>query len=168
MIYRSGFLALLEETIGRPLHDYELLELTAVINEEDTYITKAKTGVYVDPKLNERAAFYSEPTYHHLSDVKGLDLTNGWLYDRRMKVLIHGLFGGHELFAKTLYAIYNDIEWFDEEDAEKYINENYGCFISRTCNMFVPIKADTFIFTDEEYVLDSTKVKGQLGWRGVK
>lgn len=113
--------------------------------------------------------------YYDLSQVKetsNLDKSR-WLYDRKSKTWIVGIFGSHEFIVGALYAVYNNLLDEDgyatgmelEEYAEKYVEEGYGFYVSGSMNMWIPIKGDDVHLTEEEQIFNS--LKGKLSWRGI-
>ena len=153
---------------GRPLTERQALRLDCGCEPEDLEGTmRGIDGGWIKSLRGKVPEFIPI----HNAPARLAEGTIGWwLYDRKSATWIINMNRGtHELMAGALYDVYSDepSDWINLDAlAEKYIDEGYGCFVSGSMNMYIPIKDDSFILTEHEQVLD--RAKGSLKWRGIR
>lgn len=151
---KKEFYLLIEEVINRSLTELEI-ELLDIVCESDSS-TYSSNCILLE--------------YVHITDMP-IRVMRGscgyWLYDRKTKVALLGLERGlHEQLMSTLYAIYTNSNYLSFEDnAEHYINQCMGFYLSGSLNMHIPIKADQCILSQNEQIFNTSK--GKLSWRGI-
>lgn len=164
---KEDFLARIETAVNRPLLDVEKdilsigeqkvdmsrLQLRLDAGFIDTtrgYITEFIDVCDVATRLAEKRIGY-------------------WLYDRATKMWVINMErGAHTVFAGALHTILSGgdiVMASSDEDAEKYILEHRGFYVSGAMNMYIPIKDEKMRFTPEEEVFELAR--GTLGWRGI-
>lgn len=162
----NAFYERIEKFINRPLTELEVDFLDiACLPENLERLEEGLAGGWIDTLKGKVPEFIS------LEDVESR-LSEGtigyWLYDRNTKTWIINMNrGSHEHLAGTLYGIFDDNTkaYTIERDAEKYIEEQLGFFISGAMNMYIPIKDDRCILTVDEQVFN--EAKGPHCWRGI-
>jgi hypothetical protein len=166
---KQDFYARLAEVIERPLTELEteLLDMACELDAAE------KRRLELDVEADARSTIKGRvPEFIPLAEVstRAAEGSYGyWLYDRRTKTWLIGMSRGtHEHLAGLLHRILTGAgDGFFSLDtaAERYIEEHLGFFVSGAMNMYIPIKDEGCVLTDEEQVFD--QLKGKLSWRGI-
>ena len=163
---KQDFYARLSEVVKRPLTALEVKLLDIACDPEDLEgLKRGVDGGWIKSLKGKVPEFIPlQDAEARLSEGQ----VNYWLYDRKTQVwLINIAKGHHEHLAGILYGIFTDTDSVcaTETNAEKYIEEHYGFFVSGALNMYIPIKDDGCVLTAEEQVFN--QAKGSLKWRGI-
>ena len=155
----------LETVVGRKLTDLEadMLDITCAPPHHI-----AERVLKNEPEEWDEGRY---PIFVHLKDVeehykKGK--YGWWLYDKTSKIWITNIeSGSHVVMAGMLYQIFKNSDRYinSDESADLYIEEHMGFFVSASMRMYIPIKADDYVLTEEEAIFE--KAKGSLKWRGI-
>jgi hypothetical protein len=166
---KQTFYKRLADAIHRPLlpFDIELLNIACELDVDDKRRLEFEVNEGLRDTIKGRI-----PEFIPLQEVPARASEGNygyWLYDRRTATWIIGMSRGtHEHLAGLLYGIYNgdnDSVFTIEANAEKYIKQHYGFFVSGAANMYIPIKDEGCVLTDDEQIFN--QVKGNLQWRGI-